>query len=845
MSAVTLQIEGDPPLSPVRLRGVERLGEPSTFELDLEGPSDEPVAPASVLRKAARLRIDSAAGARAVAGVITRFVVIAGDHQRCRAYRLTLQSQLATLALRRPARTFQELTAPEIVEQVAREGGYATFEKRLRGAYPKHRYIVQYQETDLSFLTRICEEHGLYFHFTPTGEGEAFILEDDSTAAEEPYPDPIAIVSRSTQSEPRPVAHDLVRRAARAVGKVTLRDYSPDKPELRLESTASQGLPEEQEIEVYEAPGAFASPREGDDRARLRLESLRAMASRLSFQTNALALAPGVGCALAESSDHQGSVHAAGAHTVVATHTQWDHEGGLLRAAIEAIPRAVPFRLARVTPRPRISGVQSAWVTGASGSEIHPDPLGRVNLRFHWDLHGEGDHRSSVPVRVLQPHVSGPMILPRVGWEVFVMFEDGDPDRPYVLGRSYNQKQPPPLSLPANKTVTSIATDSSPGKGARSVIQMDDAAGREHLLFNAPFAKTRTVTGNATEQIVKNENMQVAADQITTINASEAISVDLGYMGGYGTRSVVVGGAQYQTAGGNFVSQVDSELDLVGGVLVEQVGNPVKGALNLVASHALSFVGSQGKSGAVAAAALGAGRAAYEGGQQGGWAGAGKAALISAAGSGLGLIPGGEAIMASVTGSSRPMPWDHGRPEEGAAAPGGGAAGAAGADGGPAGPGPGHRSVLAKGSYTEVVGGNYTIGTPGAVSWVTAGVSTTLIRGTHHTTTPSAGIKVGGGLMEQLGSLSIQAGSLTRTVTRTMSSNITGALRMSAGAGYSLSATSVLTFKVGGSLTLTGTPVTFVCGSSKILAGPGGVRIISASIQINGNTSEAGSLTNQ
>ena len=38
----------------------------------------------------------------------------------------------------------------------------------------------------------------------------------------------------------------------------------------------------------------------------------------------------------------------------------------------------------------------------------------------------------------------GSMLLPRVGWEVLVAFEDGDPDRPFILGRTYNAKQPPP-----------------------------------------------------------------------------------------------------------------------------------------------------------------------------------------------------------------------------------------------------------------------------------------------------------------------------------------------------------------------------------------------------------------
>jgi type VI secretion system secreted protein VgrG len=272
----------------------------------------------------------------------------------------------------------------------------------------------------------------------------------------------------------------------------------------------------------------------------------------------------------------------------------------------------------------------------------------------------------------------------------------------------------------------------------------------------------------------------------------------------------------------------------------------VKGAVNLAAAHALSYVGSKGTLGAVAAAALGIERAAYEGGDKGGWKGAKEAALGSAAGTVAGLIPGGDAIMAAVSGSGKRMPWEHDRPDEGAAAPGGGAAGAGGADGGPSGPGPGHRSVVASSSYTETIGALYSVATPGPVSWITAGASTTIINGSHSTRTASAGMKVTGGLGEVLGSLNITSGGLLVRKTRgAMSSTIGGALSINAGGAYSLSAHSVLTLKVGGSLTLGGAPITFKCGGSEITADPGGVLLKSSTITITGTSNQSSSRTHR
>ncbi|KYG11087.1 hypothetical protein BE21_08740 [Sorangium cellulosum] len=848
MSGVALTIEGALDLVPARLGGVERLGEASVLELDLHGPKDAPVATSAVLRKAGRVVLDAPAGTRVIVGVVTRFVVIASDHEHRRAYRMTLASRFALLALTRRARSFQELTAPEIVEQVARGGGYTTVRKDLHASYPKLRFVVQYQESDAAFIRRVCEEHGLYFRFEPNGDGndEIFVLEDDSTAAEDATPDGIPLVPRSALDDPRPVAVDASRRLRRAVGKVTLRDYNPDRPQLSLEASASGGIGAEQEVEVYEAPGGFTSPAEGEARARIRLESLRADAARVSFDTNALALSPGAGCRLIEPPDGHGVVRIAGEHVVTAVQLRWDAAEGVFRASVDAIPRRVPFRLPKITPRPRIPGVQSAWVTGERGQEIHPDALGRVHLRFHWDLHGETDHRSSLPVRVIQPQAPGGMVVPRVGWEVFVMFEDGNPDRPVVLGRSYNQMQPPPLALPANKTVTSLATDSSPGAGARTVLQMDDAAGREHLLLHAPFAKDTSVTRKRAVQTLKNENLQIGATLKADIGGNESLSVHLGFLGGYGSRSVKVGAAQYQSAGGNFVSQVGSETDVVLGMLAEQVGNPVRGAANLAVSAALSKIGTKGVAGQIAAATLGAARAAYEGYQAKGADGALAAARDSAMGSAMALLPGGDAIMAAVKGSSRPMPWDHGRPDQGTAAPGGGGAGAGGAEGGPAGPGPGHRSIAASSSYTEAVGALYAVMTPGPVSWVTVGPATTLINGSHTSKAAKAGLRVGGGLGEWLGSLNINStGVIGRNVTGIMSSDVKGALRVNAGGTYTLTAKSALTLKVQGNLQIGGSPITFRCGASELTATPGGVKIKSPSITITGSSNQSGSLTHR
>ena len=113
------------------------------------------------------------------------------------------------------------------------------------------------------------------------------------------------------------------------------------------------------------------------------------------------------------------------------------------------IPASVPFRPARLTPKPFVQGPQTAVVVGKSddqsggeddggdGEEIWVDKYGRITVKFFWDRVGS----CSCRVRVAQGWAGqawGAITIPRVGQEVIVSFLEGDPDRPIVTGCVYN-----------------------------------------------------------------------------------------------------------------------------------------------------------------------------------------------------------------------------------------------------------------------------------------------------------------------------------------------------------------------------------------------------------------------
>ncbi|MFO0759558.1 MAG: type VI secretion system tip protein TssI/VgrG [Byssovorax sp.] len=821
------------------IEGHERLGEAA--ELRVEAFSPEPVERGAVVGKSCNLGISNAFGERAIPGVVTSFTARAtSTASKSRRYELVLRSGLAMLELTQRSRIFQDKSVPDIVKEVLQGSGWPAANITISASedHAPRQYVAQYAESDAIFIRRLCEEEGLYFRFESKDGAEVFVLEDTSSSAPDALGGPLPLADAHDLGAPGASAFRPRLKLRRRPGKVTLRDYNQEKPAVDLESSKSAGTAIEKEIEVYEAPGRFADPDLGEVRARRRLEGLRADGEVVRFETTALAIAPGTLVDLDPTADIRSAARPAGKHFVVGLHHRWS--AGEYVLDVESIPVSVPYRLPRRTPRPRIAGVQQVFVTGAPGEEIHVDNQGRARVRFLWDRATSGDDKASLPIRVMQPNTPGSMLLPRVGWEVMAAFEDGDPDRPYILGRVYNAKSPPPFGLPANKTVTALGTMSSPGGAKLNQIRFDDAAGRQNVAVTAAFGKSTTVANDMMTQTVKNEAITVKASQSLTVSANEDVSVTEAYRSSLGSQSATVGGSQKIFVKGDMNIGTGSETVLVGGAVLEKVGNPVAGAKNLAKAAALTGAGALGAAGSVITKAYALGEAGYAGYQRGGlsgmasgMAGAGANMIVQ---QGLSGVPGASDLLGKIQEAS-PPPWAE-KPASGADAAGGGASG--GSDtAGPAGPGPGHRNTSITGPITELVGGAVGAITPGSLSWSTIGASTLLVGGSHAIKAGQAGSRTLGVASDTVGSFKITvAGAITRNVKGPINTTIAGSLKSKAGGKHSIKAGGSLSFKVGGGLKLTASKVSFVVGGATLTVSPDGLLLDAGDVTITGFTTQ-------
>ncbi|WP_122558037.1 type VI secretion system tip protein VgrG, partial [Pseudomonas viridiflava] len=142
------------------LTGKEAISQPFAFEVELvsEQPSLDLE---TLLHKPAFLQLSP--DGSGIHGQIYR--AAQGDSgKRLTRYAVTLRPQLAYLAHRINQRIFQNLSAPKIIGQVLEEHGIQSnaYQFKVGATYPERIYCVQYDESDLHFVQRLCEEEGIH-----------------------------------------------------------------------------------------------------------------------------------------------------------------------------------------------------------------------------------------------------------------------------------------------------------------------------------------------------------------------------------------------------------------------------------------------------------------------------------------------------------------------------------------------------------------------------------------------------------------------------------------------------------------------------------------------------------
>ncbi len=157
----TLTLEGaQHDLKVLEFTGREAISQPFRFELELVSERPD-LDLESLLHGQAFLSFD--AQGCGIHGQI--YQVGQGDSgKRLTRYHLSLVPRLTYLGHRINQRIFQHQSVPQIITQILKDHSILrdAFEFRLGSEYPEREYCVQYAESDLAFIQRLCAEVGIH-----------------------------------------------------------------------------------------------------------------------------------------------------------------------------------------------------------------------------------------------------------------------------------------------------------------------------------------------------------------------------------------------------------------------------------------------------------------------------------------------------------------------------------------------------------------------------------------------------------------------------------------------------------------------------------------------------------
>ena len=478
--SVTTPLGGDP-LIVEGFRGEEGTSRLFSYTLDFAAARGRDVPFDTFLGKDVTVTVTLPNGTvRHFNGIVSRFA--AGRLDTRAHYQMEIAPKFWLLTRRVTSRVFEDESVPQIVARILGSIPGLAFDLRLAGVFPERRYVVQHNETDFDFISRLMEDEGIFYFFQHAPGGHVMVVANSPAGA----PDlPGMHVFRPGLFLPPPPGSVTAWEKTQEIrsGKVTLRDHTFQVPDEDFEAVATiqesvmAGAVEHhlaagaEGLEVFDYPGDYAQRFDGIDPggaerpaelskifpesqrvAAIRMQEEAAKALVIHGESTAPDLAPGHLMTLGGvMTQFNGKYLVTG---VTHKYTPGSTGSAGYRNTFTCIPAGLPYRPPRITPKPRLPGLETAVVIAPPGEEVFIDKYARVKVKFPWmpkePVPGGGS--SSCWVRVSSPWAgagagtgSGPVILPRVGWEVLVAFEGGDPDKPIIVGSVYNADHPPPL----------------------------------------------------------------------------------------------------------------------------------------------------------------------------------------------------------------------------------------------------------------------------------------------------------------------------------------------------------------------------------------------------------------
>lgn len=547
--------------------GSEEVSQPFHYELEVLSPSAKH-GPDKMLGSSFTVHLTRRDNViRHFHGYVTAFA-LRGNIGAMALYSVTVRPWLALLGHRTNCRIFKG-TAIDIAKEV-----FADYEGLQSAKFdgpeklPTYEFVIQYRESDLNFVMRILERDGLYFYFEHETNLHTMVVTDDGRLTVPGFEVIRWHPPDSNSEQIKEGIDDWRPHYAFTAGKWGTTDFDFKAANVDLEVRAIR--PPKQivsEIEAFDFPGGYIEAATGDALASRRLATLQVASGRYEGQTNARGITAGQLFKMESNSQIDLNVQyfVYSVHFQILSHANTSESaisahGDVMRASVVALAADRPFHPMQRTPRPSMTGIQTATVVGEKPDvELDPDNFGRVKIRFHWDratVEGapttkETTGKNSCWVRVSQLWAGpsfGAVFHPRLGQEVLVDFIEGDPDQPIIVGRVHNSLNVPPYT---STTQSGIRTHSIPGGSLQNYneIRFEDKMGSEELYIQAEKTQTTKVKGSQSVSVGGSRSVSVTGPETYTVGKTRNVTVTNAVTETYNeTHTVNVTASQKMTA---------------------------------------------------------------------------------------------------------------------------------------------------------------------------------------------------------------------------------------------------------------------------------------------------------
>ena len=527
--------------------GHEALSAPFCYTIEFTS-SDKAIAAQEMLIQEASLtlqaKVDQGYGikimqpVRTLQGVVTSFKRLSISEDEAH-YALTLQPRLALLSRSHQSRIYQDMSVPQIVEHILRtrhDMRGEDFVFTLANEYPRREQVMQYGEDDLTFISRLLAETGIWYRITTDTRLNIDVVElhDDQRYIEQGLTLPSVPPSGQHDSGNESVwalksNHSVVEQS------VFTRDYNyrnaPEEMSLNVDISRGDSTTYGEAYhwgDNYLTPGdryqRDPEPESGAFYARLHHERYLNNQTRLNGETNCATIAPGQELKVTGGDEVTDTFRQGVVITKIHSRARRDRS---FEVTFWGIPWSEDycFRPALVD-KPVMAGTLPARVTSTKTNDIygHIDRDGRyrVSLLFDRDRWKAGEE--SLWVRQSRPYAGDTfgLHLPLLaGTEVAIAFEHGDPDRPYIAGVLHDSAHGDHVTI-YNYKRNVLRTP------ANNKIRLDDERGKEHVKISTEYGgKSQLNLGHLvdSERRQRGEGFELRTDSQGTIRAGKGVFI--------------------------------------------------------------------------------------------------------------------------------------------------------------------------------------------------------------------------------------------------------------------------------------------------------------------------------